>query len=88
MKITFDEFNGVCVVIPRYKMGPYGYLIIDKGTMTDIEWKTWKYLTEIKEIKQFIQQYIQSKNDISKLSDNIISILVNKGLEARLTTVI
>lgn len=55
---------------------------IDRGDMTDGEWKHWSKLRELSEIKQFMKEYGKKNANPSGMTRALVTFLTEKGVQA------
>ena len=79
--ITAIKERGMRIVVPRWSGNYDGYFKVDRGSMTDDEWKTWLSVSKgaiSREITKFIREHKPS----SELQAHIIKFLTEQGIEA------
>lgn len=76
MNAKLEDFNDKYVVVPNFKVGGFGFMTIDRGDMTDEEWKTWNEVRSTPEIKEIINK---TKNSAA-IAKAVETLLDGKGI--------
>jgi len=76
MNAKLEDFNDKYVVVPNFKAGGFGFMTIDRGDMTDAEWKTWNEIRSTPEIKEIINK---TKNSAA-IATAVETLLDGKGI--------
>lgn len=85
MYIKLDDFKLTEVVVPTFSDTSYGMTTVGRGDMTDQEWKTWRKVSETREITKLMAEYRKSGAPVSGMSKKIIEFLNEQGVSACLT---
>lgn len=81
MNAKLEDFNDKYVVVPNFKVGGFGFMTIDRGDMTDEEWKTWNDVRSTPEVKEIINK-AKNSADIARA---VSTMLDGKGITVCLT---
>jgi hypothetical protein len=81
MNAKLEDFNDKYVVVPNFKDGGFGFMTIDRGDMTDEEWKTWNDVRSTPEVKEIINK-AKNSADIARA---VATMLDGKGITVCLT---
>ena len=81
MNAKLEDFNDKYVVVPNFKAGGFGFMTIDRGDMTDEEWKTWNDVRSTPEVKEIINK-AKNSADIARA---VSTMLDGKGITVCLT---
>jgi hypothetical protein len=73
--------KGMRIVVPKWSGDYNGYFKVDRGSMTDEEWKTWLSVNK-GEISRQISLFMKEKRPSTELQAYIVNFLTEKGIEA------
>ena len=73
--------KGMRIVVPKWSGDYNGYFKVDRGSMTDEEWKTWLSVNK-GEISRQISLFMREKRPSSELQAHIVNFLTEKGIDA------
>lgn len=76
MNASLEKFTGTYVVVPKYTDGGYGIYNIDRGDMTDAEWKTWLEISSTPEIKAVVRH----SSNPGEIPLKVMAVLEAKGI--------
>lgn len=69
------------VAVPRWSGDYNGFLKVDRGTMSDEEWKTWLSISK-GEIARQINLFMKAKRPATELQSHIVKFLTSKEVNA------
>lgn len=76
MNAKLKEFNDKYVVVPNFNVGGFGFMTVERGDMTDEEWKTWNEIRTASEIKEIINKAKSRFGIVTAIQD----LLESKGI--------
>lgn len=85
MFVNLDDFKNETVVVPKFKDSDYGIIKVDRGDMSDHEWRTWRKVSESRAVAKIMVAHRKSGEPIGKMSQKIIDYLTEQGIAACLT---
>ena len=85
MQVKLDEFRTGYVVIPLFEDASYGMSKVNRGDMTDDEWRTWRQVSKVREVAQAIDQYKKSGRPIAGMASALFDTLKEKEIQVCLT---
>lgn len=86
MKTVAEIINAKYVLVPRLRDTNMGYMITERGDMTDYEWRVWRRATEIRTVKQLLTAVSSKKTpaEIQRGLMKIVEFLNAEGVDAAL----
>ncbi len=86
MKTVAEIINANYVLVPLLKDTNMGYMITDRGDMSEYEWKVWRRATEIRAVKQLLTAVSSKKTpvEIRRGLMKIVEFLNAEGIDAAL----
>ena len=78
MVSKLDDFKESYIVVPKFVSGGWGITTIDRGDMTNEEWRQWTRVRECAEIKQCMRKYSNTHDKPEGLTAEIVKLLTNK----------
>lgn len=86
MKTVAEIINAKYVLVPRLRDTNMGYMITERGDMTDYEWRVWRRATEIRTVKQLLTAVSSKKTpaEIHRGLMKIVEFLNAEGVDAAL----
>ena len=86
MKTVAEIINAKYVLVPRLRDTNMGYMITERGDMTDYEWRVWRRATEIRTVKQLLTAVSTKKTpaEIQRGLMKIVEFLNAEGVDAAL----
>jgi hypothetical protein len=86
MKTVAEIINANYVLVPLLKGTNMGYMITDRGDMSEYEWKVWRRATEIRTVKQLLAAVSSKKTPVEIRSGlmKIVEFLNAEGIDAAL----
>lgn len=87
MKTVAEIVNANYVLVPMLKNTNMGYMVTDRGDMTDYEWRVWRRTTEIRAVKQLVSSTVNGKKgqlDIRNGLLKIVDFLASEGVDSAL----
>lgn len=86
MKTVAEIINANYVLVPLLKDTNMGYMITDRGDMSEYEWKVWRRATEIRAVKQLLAAVSSKKTpvEIRRGLMKIVEFLNAEGIDAAL----
>jgi len=86
MKTVAEIINAHYVLVPLLKDTNMGYMITDRGDMSEYEWKVWRRATEIRTVKQLLAAVSSKKTpvEIRRGLMKIVEFLNSEGIDAAL----
>ena len=86
MKTVAEIINAKYVLVPRLRDTNMGYMITERGDMTDYEWRVWRRATEIRTVKQLLTAVSAKKTpaEIQRGLMKIVEFLNAEGVDAAL----
>ncbi len=86
MKTVAEIINAKYVLVPLLRDTNMGYMITERGDMTDYEWRVWRRATEIRTVKQLLTAVSTKKTpaEIQRGLMKIVEFLNAEGVDAAL----
>ena len=86
MKTVAEIINAKYVLVPLLRDTNMGYMITDRGDMSEYEWKVWRRATEIRTVKQLLAAVSSKKTpvEIRRGLMKIVEFLNDEGIDAAL----
>ncbi len=86
MKTVAEIINAKYVLVPLLRDTNMGYMITERGDMTDYEWRVWRRATEIRTVKQLLTAVSSKKTpaEIQRGLMKIVEFLNAEGVDAAL----
>ena len=86
MKTVAEIINAKYVLVPLLRDTNMGYMITERGDMTDYEWRVWRRATEIRTVKQLLTAVSAKKTpaEIQRGLMKIVEFLNAEGVDAAL----
>lgn len=86
MKTVAEIINAKYVLVPLLRDTNMGYMITERGDMTDYEWRVWRRATEIRTVKQLLTAVSSKKTptEIHRGLMKIVEFLNAEGVDAAL----
>ena len=86
MKTVAEIINAKYVIVPRLRDTNMGYMVTERGDMTDYEWRVWRRATEIRTVKQLLTAVSSKKTptEIHRGLMKIVEFLNAEGVDAAL----
>jgi hypothetical protein len=86
MKTVAEIINAKYVLVPRLRDTNMGYMVTERGDMTDYEWRVWRRATEIRTVKQLLTAVSSKKTpaEIHRGLMKIVEFLNAEGVDAAL----
>lgn len=86
MKTVSEIINANYVIVPILRQTNMGYMITERGDMTEYEWRVWRRATEIRTIKQLLAVILEKKTSIEIHQGlmKIVEFLNSEGVDAAL----
>ena len=86
MKTVAEIINAKYVLVPLLRDTNMGYMITERGDMTDYEWRVWRRATEIRTVKQLLTAVASKKTptEIHRGLMKIVEFLNAEGVDAAL----
>ena len=86
MKTVAEIINAKYVLVPLLRNTNMGYMITERGDMTDYEWRVWRRATEIRTVKQLLTAVSSKKTpaEIQRGLMKIVEFLNAEGVDAAL----
>lgn len=87
MKTIAEIINANYVLVPLLRDTNMGYMITERGDMSDYEWRVWRRAAELKTVKQLMSSKVMTKKTPAEIRRGLLSVvefLNAEGLDAAL----